>query len=51
MKRYEVVYRVVLEAEDFNTAELMSVDLEGDIKDLSRRIIYVNGDPYMEELE
>ena len=51
MKRYEVVYRVVFEAENENIAECFSVDLEGDIQDINKRIKFVNCDPYVEELK
>ena len=51
MKRYEATYRVVFEAENDNIAEMMSVDLEGDIRHINERIKFVDCDPYMPEVE
>lgn len=50
MKHFILEYRVKIKAEDEDAAELLSVDLEGMIKDLHKSIQWVNGDPYMEEV-
>lgn len=51
MKKFALRYFVAIEAEDEDQAELMSIDLEGEIRDLHRCITMVDCDPYMEELE
>lgn len=51
MKQYVVTYRVAINADDENTAELIAIDLEGEIKGLNHAIKWVDGDPYMEEVE
>lgn len=51
MPKYIVKYTVVIEAEDFDQAELQSVDLEGDFRGCSKRIKDVCADPYMEECD
>lgn len=51
MAKWIVKYTVVIEAEDFDEAELVSVDLEGDFRDCSKRIKGVWSDPYMERCD
>lgn len=50
MAKFILRYSVVVEVEDENYAELLSVDLEDEIKFLNKRIINVDCDPYVEEL-
>lgn len=50
-KFYVVEYRVKIKAEDDDEAELLSIDLEGDIRHLHKNILWVNCDPFMEEVE
>ncbi len=50
MAKYVVKYTVVIEAEDFDQAELLSVDLEGDFRGCSKKIKEVWSDPYMEKV-
>lgn len=48
MAKYTLTYKVVIEADNENMAELISVDLEGDIRHISRAIVDCWCDPYME---
>ncbi len=48
MPNYTLKYTVVIEADNFNMAELLSIDLEGDIRNINKKIKHVWGDPYME---
>jgi hypothetical protein len=50
MAKWICEYRVVIEAEDFDEAELVSVDLEGDIRHCNKRVVSVDCDPYIESL-
>lgn len=50
MNEYIAIYRVVIEAEDENMAELISIDLEGEMHGLQYvKSAYV--DPYLEKVE
>lgn len=49
--KYSLTYTVIIEAEDEDMAELISVDLEGDIRYINKKIVAVWCDPYMEEVE
>ena len=51
MNKYELHYTVVVEAENKNIAEMISADLEGDIRSISKRIVLVDVDPYVEQLK
>lgn len=49
--KYSLTYTVIIEAEDENMAELISVDLEGAIKFVDRKIVDVYCDPYVEKID
>ena len=51
MAKFILKYRVVVEAQDFDEAECLSVDLEGDIRHCNKRILSVDCDPYVEKVE
>ena len=50
MAKYILNYTVVVEAEDFDEAECLSADLEGDIRHCNKRVLSVDCDPYIEEI-
>lgn len=49
--KYSLTYTVIIEASDENMAELISIDLEGAIKFVDRKIVDVFCDPYVERIE
>lgn len=51
MSKYILKYIVVIEAEDENSAENLSADIEGDIRFCNKKIVEVNCDTYMELME
>lgn len=51
MTEYMLNYSVVIEAEDEDQAECLSIELEASIKFCSKQIIEVSCDPYTEELD
>ncbi len=51
MNQYIAIYRVVIEAPDDNMAELISIDLEGDIMYINKKVKEVYVDPYLEKVE
>lgn len=51
MNKYILNYSVVIEAEDENSAENLSADIEGDIRFCNKKILEVNCDPYVEKLQ
>lgn len=51
MSEYILKYIVVIEAEDENSAENLSADIEGEIRFCHHKILEVNCDPYVELME
>lgn len=51
MSKYMLEYRVVVEAEDIDEAEIISADLEGDIRFCNKRVKEVYCDPYVEKVD
>jgi hypothetical protein len=51
MSEWLVKYSVVIEADNFDDAEMLSVDIEGDIQHCNKKIVSVDGDPYMEQMD
>lgn len=49
--KYIAKYTVVFEASNPNMAELISIDLEGAIQGVDRKIQAVYVDPYLEEVD
>lgn len=49
--KYIVEYRVCIEAGDEDMAELYSFDIESQIKGLSKKVVWVDSNPYMEEVD
>lgn len=50
MAKYIVNYSVVIEAEDLDDAAIWADEIEGRIQDVSKKIVEVSSDPYLEKL-